>query len=340
MGPMRRALWLFLALLPLPLLAQEGEAPSSTRLDEANRTAAVEVRRTLDERHGGLKNKLRHFRKDDVIVVGGLFDFVQEILVSFDCPHTVVTCEELDDLQLNPKRQVLLLNCHLLDKQFPESNRGSRRPSSDEAERRLKRTLQEAGLTGQDAPGTAIRERFAEIKYFAATDYSQGAIRRIGSFVKRGGWVMSSDWALLVVERALPRTIAWTGRKTFEERIEVRPSAGAQKLALMNGVFPDKGKPRWWVEQGSYLFKIHRGSKVRKLVESRQLGARYGGNRNIAVLVEAGKGRALHVLSHFYLQSATEKDAASMQMMLLNFLVERITLVHRAEEAEREKRER
>ena len=82
MAPMRRALWLFLALLPLPLLlAQEGEALPSTRLDEANRTAAVEVRRTLDERHGGLKNKLRHFRKDDVIVVGGLFDFVQEILV-------------------------------------------------------------------------------------------------------------------------------------------------------------------------------------------------------------------------------------------------------------------
>ena len=282
---------------------------------------------------------MRHFKKDDVIVVGGLFDFVQEILVSFDCPHTVVTCEELDDLQFNPQRQVLLLNCHLLDKQFPESNRGSKRPGAAEAERRLERTLHDAGLTGQDAPGAAIRKRFGEIKYFAATDYSQGAIRRIGSFIKRGGWAMSTDWALLVVERALPRTIAWTGRKTFEERIEVRPAAGARKRALLNGVFPDKGKPRWWVEQGSYLFKI-RGGKVRKLVESRQLGARYGGNRNIAVLVEAGKGRVLHALSHFYLQSAKQEDAASMQMLLLNFLVERITLVHRAEEAEREKRER
>ena len=326
---MRRAI---LCLLALPLAAQE-PVPAKSRLDERNRKAAEKVYRTVANRHGRITNLARGLRKEDIIVVGGMFDFVQEILVAFRIPHTVMSCAELDAHRFDPDRQILFLNCHLMDRKFPRSNRGYTRPSPADAARNLARVLAESGLNKDGAPGDAIRKRFAEVKFFAGTDYSEGALARLGAFVKAGGWVMSTDWALLAIEKALPKTVRWTGRSTFEEVLEVRPSASGKRSSLLKDAFPNK-KARWWIEAQSYLFSI-KSSRAKILVESRALAARYNGNKNVVALVPVGKGRLLHALSHGYLQAGKADDVGAMQMLIANFLIERSIQVHRMDEERR-----
>ena len=76
---MRRTAALLLASLAL---GQEGDEPAQSRLDEANRKAAADVRRTFAREGVMLTTQMKGLRKEDLIVVGGLFDFVQEVLTA------------------------------------------------------------------------------------------------------------------------------------------------------------------------------------------------------------------------------------------------------------------
>jgi hypothetical protein len=129
---------------------------------------------------------------------------------------------------------------------------------------------------------------------------------------------MSTDWAVLVWEKALPRTIRWTGHTTFEETIEVQPALAGRRHQLLEGVFPEP-KARWWIETEAYLFAVE--GRYTVLVDSTQLGARYGGNRNIVVLAQAGKGQVLHALPHAYLVRGAASDLCAMQKLLVNLLL-------------------
>ena len=319
-----------LLLLAAALGAQGDDEPAPARLDKANEEAARNVVKTFAREGGQLTNRLKGLRKDDVIVVGGLFDFVQEILVAFRCPHTVIRPADLEHFSLEPaERKIVLLNCHLLDRKFPARQPDRPRPSEKEAEARLAKVIADAGLDGPTAPGKAIRKRFAEVKFFAGSDYSEAGLKRLGAAVKKGAWLYSTDWAVLAVEKALPGTVRWTGRTTYEEVIEVKPSSAGKRPSLLKGVFDDTPKPRWWIETESYLFTVK--GKHTRLIESRVLGARYHDNRNIVVLLEPGKGRVLHALSHGYLQRGRSGDATAMQRLLANYLVEKSLANRRAE---------
>lgn len=313
---MRRAATLLLASLAL---GQDADGPAESRLDEANRKAASEVRRTFAREGKQLTTLLKGLRKEDLIVVGGLFDFVQEVLVAHRVEHTVITPAELEHVPLeDPWRKVFLLNCHLIDRRFPASEPAHPRAPEDEAQARLERVLDEAGLKGDTSPGKAIRERFGEVRHFAGSDYTEKGLARLGAAIREGASAMSTDWAVLVWEKALPGTIRWTGRTTFEETVEVRPALAGRRDPLLEGVFPEP-KARWWIETESYLFAVE--GRHRMLVDSPQLGARCGGNRNVVVLAEIGKGRVLHALAHAYLVRGSEKDLSAMQRLLVNLLL-------------------
>lgn len=313
---MRRAALLVLASLAL---GQEAEEPADSRLDDANKKAAAEVRRTYAREGKSLVTQLKGLRKEDLIVVGGLFDFVQEVLVAHRVEFTVITPAELEYVDLkDPWRKMFLLNCHLIDRHFPATEPAHPRASDEEAQRKLEQVLDQAGLKDDSSPGKAIRERFAEVRHFAGSDYTEKGLARLGAAIREGAWAMSTDWAVLVWEKALPKTIRWTGHTTYEETIEVKPALAGRRDPLLEGVFPEP-KARWWLETESYLFAVEGRYKV--LVDSTQLGARYGGNRNIVVLAEAGKGRILHALPHAYLVKGNEKDLTAMQRLLVNFLV-------------------
>ena len=318
MGRVRRIVVLALALFAA---AQEAPAPARSRLDETNRKAAEHVYRTVARPCRLLKTQLQGLRKEDVIVVGGLFDFIQELLVAFRCPHTVITPAELEYVPIeHPERMIFFLNCHLIDRNFPKSQPRTPRPDASTAKKRLEKALAEAGFDAESPVGKAIRERFKEVKYFAGSDYSQAGLRRLGEAVRKGGaWMMSTDWALLAVERALPGTVRWTGRSTYEETVRVEPTRAGKRDPLLLGAFPPSGRARWWLETESYLFALKGRGKV--LIESRALASRYHGDRAVVALAEAGKGKVLHALSHAYLQKAGSADAAVMQRMLVNFLI-------------------
>ena len=159
------------------------------------------------------------------------------------------------------------------------------------------------------------------MKFFAGSKYSVAGLKRLGKAVKRGAWLMSSDWALLAVERALPGTVRWTGHTTFEETIRVKPGLTGKRHSLMKGVFGNPARARWWLETEAYLFAVK--GKHKRLVESQALAARYHGNKNVVVLLEPGKGRLVHALSHGWLQRGGEDDMAVMQRLLLNLLTEK-----------------
>ncbi len=308
--------------------AADGSDAPGHRLDKTNSEAAERVRRTVAKEGPDLASLLRGLQENDVVVVGGLFDFTQEILKAFGVKHRVLTPAELEHLAIDaPERMVFFLNCHLMDRKFPASQTSAPRPDRTTARARLERELKAAGLDGPSAPGQAIRKRFEEVMFFAGSEYSVAGLKKLGAAVRAGAWVVSMDWAILALERAFPKTIRWTGHTTFEETIPVKLSAAGRRHSLMRGVFPAKQegrpapKPKWWLEAESYLFRLT--TRHTTLVESQPLAARYHGHRKVVVLFEPGKGRVLHALAHGYLQSGRAGDAAVMQRLLLNFLLEK-----------------
>jgi len=294
----------------------------ANRLDKTNREAAAQVRRTVAQKGRNLGAQLRGLRAEDVVVIGGLFDFTQEILKAFRVPHRVVRPADLEYLELKtPERMVFFLNCHLLDRKFAGSLPNEPRPDAATARRRLAAALKAAGLDGPSAPGKAIRERFEEVMYFAGSDYSAKGLKKLGAAVRKGAWAVSMDWALLAAEKALPNSIRWTGHTTYEETVKVQASAAGRRHSLMQGVFGEKKNVKWWLETESYLFKVT--AKHTTLIESRALAARYHGRKKVVVLLEPGKGRWLHALAHGYLQRGNSGDAAVMMRLLLNYLLEK-----------------
>ena len=312
-------------LLAAAVLAQDpGEPePAGNRLDEANKKAAEKVYRTVADAGSPIRNRLRGLRKEDVIVVGGLFDFVQEVLRAYRCPFTVITPAELEHHPLDPAPfKIIFLNCHYMDRNFPAGQERRARPSKAAAAARLERVLEKAGLSEANSPGQAIRKRFAEVSYFAGSKYSLAGLKRLGAAIKQGAWVMSTDWAVLALEKALPGWgIRWTGRSTYEETIEVRPGLTGKRHSLLKGVFGLPPKARWWLETEAYLFRVKGRHKL--LVESRKLAARYHGNKNVVALLEPGKGRVMHALSHGWLQKGRADDISVMHKLMLNYLTEK-----------------
>jgi hypothetical protein len=334
MPAVRRAVPL---LLFAGLLSGQEPGPAETRLDEANRQAAARVHRTFARQGRMLSTQFKGLSKRDVIVVGGLFDFIQEVLAAYRLEHTVLTPAELEHHPLpEPERKLFFLNCHLLDRRFPASQPAAPRRSDEQAAKRLRSVLKEAGLDGADAPGKAIRERFAEVCHFAGSDYSLAGLRRLGAAIRAGAWAVSTDWAVLALERALPGRIRWTGRTTFEEKVDVTPSLAGRRHPLLKGVFPDPPRARWWIETEGYLFAVGKG-RATVLIESRALGARYRGNRSVVVLLEPGKGRVLHALTHGYLQKGKAEDKGVMQKLLLNFVIAKSLQNHERARATRAK---
>ncbi len=303
-------------------VSEGSKGSEGSRLDATNKKAAARVARTFAQKGRSLRSQFRGLTKEDVIVVGGLFDFVQELLVAWGCPHTVIRPSELEHVAMKrPDRMVFLLNCHLLDRRFPATQPRPGPVTDKQAADRLERALKTAGLTEQTSPGRAIRERFKEIARFAGERYSQAGLKRMAQAVKQGAWVYSNDWAVLALERAFPGRVRWTKQGTFEETIEVQPALAGRRHPLVKGLFPKGKKIRLWLETESYLFTMK--GRHTKLIQSRALGARYQNNRNVVSLFAHGKGRVMHSLVHGYLQKGKTDDAELVQKLLVRYLIQK-----------------
>ena len=142
------------------------------------------------------------------------------------------------------------------------------------------------------------------------------AIPRIRSFVERGGFLFTTDWALTnVVEKAFPKYVRWNRRTTGNEVIKVRVK---KNVDLLQQVQLKGRHPRWWLEGSSYPIEVLDRKNVEVLIHSTELEKSHG-HGAVAVRFRHGDGLVLHIISHFYLQQGKNvgsKEVASGETVL------------------------
>ena len=139
------------------------------------------------------------------------------------------------------------------------------------------------------------------------------AARKLSAFVKAGGMLITTDWALQnVIEVAFPNTVKYNGRSTGDEVVSVE--IVDKEDDILKG-FIDQEKdaaPVWWLEGSSYPIEVLDKKKVKVLVRSQELKKKYGADP-VIISFEWGKGIVYHMISHFYLQRSetrTQKQAS------------------------------
>ncbi len=127
-----------------------------------------------------------------------------------------------------------------------------------------------------------------------------GGRERLARFVRAGGMLYTTDWALKnVVQRTFPHTIAWNGVSTGDDVVGVKVARNDDPM--MKNFVVGGARPRWWLEGSSYPIKILDPQRVEVLVSSQEMRSKYGSSP-IAVTFPVEDGRVFHVVSHFYLQ--------------------------------------
>lgn len=140
-----------------------------------------------------------------------------------------------------------------------------------------------------------------------AGSFPENAARKLATFVREGGQLITTDWALKsVLEPAFPGYVAYNEKPTGDEvvRIEVVD----REDPVIKGFLDEKTEPVWWLEGSSYPIKILNKDKVKTLIRSKELDKKYG-EEPVLIRFEYGKGVVYHMISHFYLQRTETKDA-------------------------------
>jgi hypothetical protein len=136
----------------------------------------------------------------------------------------------------------------------------------------------------------------------------QAGLRRIEKFVRAGGLLYTTDWALLnVVQRIFPGTIAHNGVSTGDHVTPVHVHSKHEDL-MSNMLLKAGNEPQWWLEGGSYPIKILDRKKVQVLASSEQMKKQYGA-APVVVRFKWDDGEVIHVVSHFYRQVQTNGPA-------------------------------
>jgi hypothetical protein len=182
----------------------------------------------------------------------------------------------------------------------------------------------------------------------------QRELKKIREFLKRGGYLFTSDWGLKYILEELfsgkAKAIKSPGN-TEKIRMEVNiyPKKGFGAHPLLKDVFIRFKDPKasrieheidftWRIHEESFLIKFD-PHRVTVLAESPELGKRYGYPAVVITFLvdEKGRiykagmykdisklrgGRVLHVIGHFD-EQRSKWDEYLLQNMLLNFLIEK-----------------
>lgn len=133
-------------------------------------------------------------------------------------------------------------------------------------------------------------------------------IDRVRKFVNAGGYLYTTDWALVqVVQKAFPGFVEFNGRPTGNDVVAVQVAQTENNL--LKHLTLSKDDPKWWLESSSYPIRILKKDKVDVLITSREMQSRYG-EAPIAVHFRYGDGQVLHIASHFYLQQNQTRSKA------------------------------
>jgi hypothetical protein len=132
-----------------------------------------------------------------------------------------------------------------------------------------------------------------------------GPVPAVREFVRDGGRVITTDWALSLVEKTFPGRLTKTSQ-TGDEVVEVEAHTDlAHRFLGMNYV---QCHPQWWLEGSSHVYDI--GEGVVPIITSEELEAKHGKPYIAAGFVE-GAGEVFHFISHMELQRTRQKGKAS-----------------------------
>jgi hypothetical protein len=137
--------------------------------------------------------------------------------------------------------------------------------------------------------------------------FNKKGLRKLESFVRSGGFLFTTDWALRnVIEPAFPGFLEYNDRPTLDEvvRIEILD----RDDTILQSVLDENDDPQWWLEGSSYPIKILDLEHVRVLVQSKELKERHG-EAPVFVSFDHGEGQVYHMISHFYLQRSETRTA-------------------------------
>ncbi|MBD3342357.1 MAG: hypothetical protein GF353_24870 [Candidatus Lokiarchaeota archaeon] len=145
------------------------------------------------------------------------------------------------------------------------------------------------------------------------------ALEKVKEFVKKGGFLFTTDWALLnVLEKIFPYYVKYNKKPTHDDCVSVEVVDKSNKF--LEGLFNDQADPIWWLEGSSYPIDILDKEKVKILVTSQEMEEKYGEAPIVITFDYGDGGTVLHMTSHYYLQrselrSARHKKSATSYAM-------------------------
>jgi len=142
----------------------------------------------------------------------------------------------------------------------------------------------------------------------------------IKRFVQRGGWVVTSDWAIepYLTDAFPDRVKLFEGkRRQPDTTVTVHPSSTDP---LLEGVFSRRARSAWWLEETSKLFTV--GGRVDVLVDSDDMLRRYG-TKAVVFRFRYGRGLVLHLLGHFYQKDGNRMGLVGMHTLINNVILDR-----------------
>ena len=262
-------------------------------------------------RHSDYEN-LKKGRAEDIVVVEGIFDRIQEILAKLEIPHTLIKQGDLVKYDLS-KCMVLAINC------TGEVKKADGTPGE---------------FTNYGADTIAkIRNFVARGGYLFTEDWNLKHILEpaFPGYLKVGGMTGSKaeDFAIFPAKGMNSHPLLKDAFIRYKESGE-----SGQTSAEIE----EKLDYTWHVDELSYPIDYDK-SRVTLLAESPDFGKKYkfpavvvtffysGGDKDVHTgstyydIAKVKGGRVLHVLSHFGKQK-TKGDEYALQNMLLNFMIE------------------
>lgn len=129
-----------------------------------------------------------------------------------------------------------------------------------------------------------------------SSTFNPSMVRRLAEWVEKGGWLVSSDWALHeIISRAFPNTVQKQEGNSGDEVVSVEPALNS----LWSEVVVLGADPQWWLENASYPIEVLDRERVKIEAASHDLLVRYQAPA-VAVSFDWGKGHVFHVISHFW----------------------------------------
>lgn len=130
-----------------------------------------------------------------------------------------------------------------------------------------------------------------------AGNVPQEGLVAINKFVRNGGYLLTTDWALEgCLQKAVPGFIEWNGDNTSETRV-VDAYIKTEDPVLTQGTVP---RAHWKLDRKCQLMRIIKPDRVEVLAASVQLKTDDSqGLGNLAATFRFGKGKVLHLVGHF-----------------------------------------